>query len=273
MKNLVFVIVLLGFMASSLNFAEYQESDSPYDCGNYRIAFSHDGNDHDEDDIAASAMVLAMVAEAGLKDKFVFMDYSSHIWGDKSGSPAEMRESVHGAAERWGIDPAITFEVRVPAKLEEAKTAFRAAVIEAFDAGAEFYYGVGGPMEVPYQLVENLEQKYRDIVTVISHHGWNDNHQHDGSRQWSDLIKIAGNNIHIDNQNHDYWSSSLENWIWLKNKGGKYEWLYNRNPFSEKFDASDAGILYYIITGRGNKDATKADVQELFNDGPHSCTL
>lgn len=240
------------------------------DCGNYRIALSFDGNDHDPDDIVASPMALAIIAEAGVKEKLVFVDFSNHIWGDRGSQPREMRTSIDGACSRWGIDRGICFEVRVSTELNKAKTAFRDAVIEAYNAGATLYYACGGPMEVPYQMVNNLESKYRSVVTVISHHGWNDSHVHNNSHTWDDLKAIAGNSIHIDDQNKDCWSSSLSNWRWLLQKGGDYQWLYDRNPFSDKFDPSDAGMTYFIITGRGNQNAVMSDAQWIFNTD-HDC--
>ncbi|MBD3314443.1 MAG: hypothetical protein GF344_01540, partial [Chitinivibrionales bacterium] len=101
-----------------------------YDCGNYRIALSHDGNDHDPDDINAVALNIAIIAESGMKDKFVFMDYSNHIWGDNSDQPEKMRNAVNGACERWQVDVNKCFEVRVPSILEQAKIAFKNAAIE-----------------------------------------------------------------------------------------------------------------------------------------------
>ncbi|MBD3314536.1 MAG: PKD domain-containing protein [Chitinivibrionales bacterium] len=124
-------------------------------------------------------------------------------------------------------------------------------------------------MEVPYQMVSQLDQRYRDNITVISHHPWNDNHAHDNSHTWDDLTTLC-QSIHISDQNVPVWSDGKDAWLWLKQKGGKYEWLYNNDPFTDKWDGSDAGILYYIITGRGNEAATMDDVKNIFG-GNHSC--
>ena len=256
-------------LAILLVFWTFSASDE-IDCGNYRIAISHDGNDHDLDDIVAAPMSLAVVTEAGVQDKLVHMTYSNHIWGDKGNQPERMKESVDGAVERWGVDPSIVFEARVPAQLKAAKEAFKKAVVETFDAGATLYYASGGPMEVPYQMLEGLEKKYRDIVTVVSHGTWNDEHQHNGSRTWQDLIKIAGKNLHTKTQNSTVWNNSLSSWLWFKDLGTKYAWLYDRNPFDNKFDPSDAGMMYYIVTGRGNQDAQMTDVKWLFQN-KHQC--
>ncbi|MBD3393367.1 MAG: hypothetical protein GF418_14670 [Chitinivibrionales bacterium] len=238
------------------------------DCGNYRIALSHDGNANDLDDIVAAPLALAIIAEAGLTDKFVFMDYSNHVCGDGPSMQVEgMQESVPGACERWDIDVNKTFEVRIPSVYEEAKTAFAEAATAAYEAGDRLYYACGGPMEVPYQMVSQLSQEVRDNITVISHSTWNDNHSFCG-HTWSDLTPLC-ESIHIDDQNSACWNKSEGEWQWLADKGGKYEWLFNRN-LKSSWDGSDAGMTFFIITGRGNSDAVMADAQELFNND-HSC--
>jgi hypothetical protein len=237
------------------------------DCSNYRIALSHDGNANDLDDIVAAPLALAIVVEAGLKDKFVFMDYSNHICGDGPNQAEAMRVSVSGACEKWGVDPAKTFEVRVPSVLTEAKAAFKKAAIDAYNDGARLYYACGGPMEVPYQMVSQLDQKYRDNITVISHSTWNDNHSMCG-HTWSDLTPLC-ESMHITDQNSPCWNDGTGDWQWLADKGGKYEWLYNRNQ-KQSWDGSDAGMAFYIITGRGNQNAEMADAKALFNT-EHSC--
>lgn len=238
------------------------------DNSNYRIALSHDGNAHDKDDILAAPLALAIIHHAGVKDKFVFMDYSNHLWDDDGNQPAQMRESVNGACQRWGFDPGKTFEVRENDSYQAAKDSFKTAAIEAYDDGARLYYACGGPMEVPYQMLNQLEEKYRDNITVITHSQWNNDHSNrHGAHDWDDLKQIAGASTWIDNQNDQVWKDSEANWQWLENENEHLEWLYGRN-FKNQWDGSDAGMTYYIVTGRGNENATMNDAKDLFRNGP-----
>ncbi|MCG8697058.1 MAG: hypothetical protein MI922_03320, partial [Bacteroidales bacterium] len=95
-KHLFIIAVLCGVMVSN-SFAV------SIDKSNYRIALSHDGNAHDKDDILAAPMALALIAEAGVKSKFVHMDYSNHIWGNDGNQNSLMNQSVNGACNQWGM--------------------------------------------------------------------------------------------------------------------------------------------------------------------------
>jgi hypothetical protein len=234
--------------------------------GNYRIAVSHDGNAHDPDDIVGAPLAIAIIVESGMKDNFVFMDYSNHIWGDTKNQADEMRESVQGACSRWGVDVGKTFEARKPEELAAAKDTFKAAAIDAYNDGVPLYYACGGPMEVPYQMVSQLEEKYQKNITVISHSPWNENHQHDGSHQWSDLIKLC-NSKRIRNQNATIFLNTYNAWHWLRDMGGKYEWLYNRAGAKDRWDGSDAGMVYYIVTGLGDENPSMADFEAMIQSG------
>ncbi|MCG8699957.1 MAG: T9SS type A sorting domain-containing protein, partial [Bacteroidales bacterium] len=129
---------------------------------------------------------------------------------------------------------------------------------------ARVYYACGGPMEVPYQCVMTLPKAKRAQVTVISHSPWNNKHKHGKSRTWKQLIKTGVKNIGIGNQNKTAFNSAKGSWSWLNSKGGKYAWLYKRNK-KKTFDASDAGMCWFIITGRGDKKANMTNIKKLFN--------
>jgi hypothetical protein len=258
-KSMKIIVVCLLFPA-------FIYSQDTIDRGNYFIAISHDGNMHDKDDFIASALNIALLKEVDLWDKVLHFDYSNHIWDENINSVVEMQISVKGACEKWMVDTSKVFEVRIKEKLEAAKENFKQAAQTAKDHGAILYYACGGPMEVPYQFIENLSPELRKVVCVISHSKWNNEHagKKHGGRNWDDLIKIAGDYRLIANQNQHYFNNLPENWKWLEAMGGRYAWLYSRNPFVEKFDPSDVGLTYYIITGRGNDRPKREDVEPLF---------
>jgi hypothetical protein len=75
----------------------------PYTKG--RIVISSDGNEHDEDDWAATPMSLALLASQGLQDQLVAYTFSDHTWGsnkEKKGADGQMRESAfHRSKQVW----------------------------------------------------------------------------------------------------------------------------------------------------------------------------
>ena len=73
----------------------------PFSTG--RIIISSDGNEHDEDDWAATPMSLALLAAYGLQDRVMVYSFSDHTWGsnkEKPGADAQMRESAFMGA-KW----------------------------------------------------------------------------------------------------------------------------------------------------------------------------
>ncbi len=77
MKKLTLSMVALLSLATAPLAAQ-----TPLWQGEGRIAISSDGNEHDDDDWAATPMSLALIASQGLQDKLVLYTYSDHIWGE-----------------------------------------------------------------------------------------------------------------------------------------------------------------------------------------------
>ncbi len=290
-------LICFVFLLSIAANAQIQIDSSPY-----KIALSFDGNAHDADDIIAAPFAMAMIAEGGLQDRVVHIDYSNHIWHDSGNTNdsiedqvAAMRNAVDGAASRWNYTQNVFYEVRVAAMLEAAKINFAARVAEAYNAGEQLYYILGGPMEVPYQCIEAVPVAQRGSITAVSHSTWNETHGHSGSRTWEDIISTGVKSVQIADQNEydckactdddDMSTKQFSKWEWMENMGGNYEWLFNRNPFWSKFDPSDAGMTWWVITGRpgigseenpenlrDNKDenlyASPLKVEDLFKNGP-----
>ena len=76
----------------------------------YRIGLSHDGNQHDSDDILSIAMGLAVIVESGLAPRLVHCDYNNHLGDNNPSMAAEMAASANGAAQRWGIPSSVLFD-------------------------------------------------------------------------------------------------------------------------------------------------------------------
>ncbi len=111
----------------------------------------------------------------------------------------------------------------------------------------------------------------RQNITLISHSGWNENRDvinRSGvkyARTWSDLKKDFPevNFIDIDDQNPGFYN---DGWNWLDS---------SKNPIlneardlmiasNKRNDPSDAGMLFYALTGQEN--ANPKDAKDFFKD-------
>src|SRR5687767_7044128 len=77
-----------------------------------RIAYSCDGNHNDPDDWAASAVALAILAESGLRDRLVHVDYNCILPKTDPEWEKIHAQSVLGAAERFGFDRSLFHDCR-----------------------------------------------------------------------------------------------------------------------------------------------------------------
>jgi len=237
------------------------------DTSPYRIGISSDGNQHDPDDIGAAPMALAMIAEAGLTDRLVHHDFNNHLGDNDPAMAQKMVQSVTGAADRWGFDQDVFFNDQKPEQLEAA-VANLAAQIKASGPGKPFFIAAGGPMETVWRGINASDPAKREYVVVISHHPWNDNHA-DTKRMthtWADIKRSGVATLHIGDQNKNLSTRDRSAWAWLKDsEHDDWRWLHSRDQFDDKFDVSDAGMVWYILTGRGDTGGTPDDVKALFD--------
>ncbi|MCG8697453.1 MAG: hypothetical protein MI922_05315, partial [Bacteroidales bacterium] len=229
----------------------------------YTIGSSHDGNQHDKDDILAAPMVIALVSQAGVTGKFVHMDYSNHLGNNSANMAKDMATSVNGACEKWGVPKNKTFDCQK--NLNGAVNSIKNA-INAAKPNKRFFYACGGPMEVPWRGINASNAANRKNTTAISHSDWNNKHSDTPqmNHTWNDIKKTGVKTVDISNQNQTAFNVAVSEWNWLKAKGGKYAWLHSRNKKS-KFDGSDAGMVWYIITGRGDQKAKMERIKQVFN--------
>lgn len=251
----------------------------------YRLALSFDGNSYDPDDIIAAPLALAILEESGNKDKLVHCDYGNNLYRDtesrnlygdgaQEDQATEMKASIDGTISRWGYSVSLFFEVWKTTELESARTNFMNAAAAAFDASEPLYYIVGGPMQAPIKMIEKIDEnaswsqtRKDDIkanIIAVSHSTWNERFGNNNTFDqdlptWTELIAMGIENVQLADQNSydgdEDMNTSVSKWGWLKNVDetsttDRYDWLFNRNPFfNNKFDPSDAGMLYWLING------------------------
>jgi hypothetical protein len=88
MKNVKVILMVFAF-AGILSNVEAQKKETV----NYRYAYSCDGYNQDRDDIAASAMTIAIIDRLGLADRIVHFHFNTNF-GGKPTHAAEHRKSV-----------------------------------------------------------------------------------------------------------------------------------------------------------------------------------
>lgn len=222
-----------------------------------RIAVSHDGNNYDKDDYVASAMNLALLHATGLKDKLVHFDHSCHLVNKKARYD-EMLDSVNGAVKRFSIDASRVFDCQT--QLDKAIANFKREA-EKSTADDPLWFCIGGPMEVPWRCINAVDPEKRKFVYCLSHSSpFNEQHvtppkmTHD----WADVKALGVATMRIKNQNKTEWNTIPKNVTWMRDSTNPdLRWLFSRNSKS-KFDSSDSGMLWWVITGAkkgGNENA------------------
>jgi len=285
MKSTPFIITC-GLIVFMLNMGTVF-GQTPLWQGKGRIAISSDGNEHDHDDWAATPLSLAFLAAKGLQDKLVVYTYSDHIWGSNQDHPTSasglnayqhMRESALKGGEWFGFDN--TNFICAVDNAEVAYIALRDEINKSSEDNPLIIIAAG-PMQVAGEAISRADVSKRQYVTLISHSGWNDNHSDKPHKQFWDthtgwrfkeiqsaFSGEAGgrlNCVHITGQNggddYDGLKAPKEKFDWVKTskaknnkayKKGAWEWLYSRLETCVKrgdFDASDAGMVLYILTG------------------------
>ncbi len=231
-----------------------------------RIGLSHDGNFNDEDDWGAFPVMIAILDAAGVKDELVHIEFNNIIQANDDRFEREMTASVLGAAEKYGIPPAILHNCRTD--LDGAIASIRNAV-NASSRENPFYYIVAGPMDVPYRGILAAEPVKRQYVYCISHSSWNDGYgkRRIEGRNKRDLIALGikwiqtGHGGLLAYSGSPGTKSTPAQWAlfyWMRNsRDERLRWLFTRLEAEERCDVSDATMGYFLVTGDEKCDPKK----------------
>lgn len=283
MKNIILLIITVFITIGNIY------AQTPLWQGKGRIAISSDGNEHDDDDWAATPLSLAMIAAKGLQDKLVLYTYCDHIWGsnqdrpDKHGISAyeHMRISALGSKKWFGFN-----NTKFICAVDNAEIAYNAMrdVINASSADDPLIIIAAGPMQVVGEAMNRADKDKRQYVTLLSHSQWNNRHSDNPDKKkgwdnhsgwtWNEMKEAfstpEGGNakfVQIVDQNNgkDYigFFCKKEYFDWIKTsparnnplyRTGSWDFLYDRISTCIKkkgtcFDPSDAGMIVYLFTG------------------------
>jgi len=263
-KTLCAVLTGFGLFLSIARCSSAQ----PYGVNGFqgRIALSHDGNFNDEDDWGAFPVMIAILDAAGLKDKLVHIEYNNIIQANDDRFEREMTVSVLGAAEKYGIPPAVLHNCRtdLAGAIQSIKNAVNASSREN-----PLYYIVAGPMDVPYRGLLAADLVKRQYIYCISHSSWNDGYgkRRIEGRSKRDLIALGIQWIQVAPGHALAYTgvpgtkSTPAQWAlfyWMRDsRDPRLRWLFTRLEAEERCDVSDATMGYFLVTGDEKCDPKK----------------
>lgn len=248
---------------------------------NSSIAVVADGNSPDPDDIGATAVSLALLKAFGLEKDLVYYSHSCDLdpfSGSRQTINAQqernrqqlMQTSCDGTASRWGGFDGITFyNCRTQRRLATEKLT---EAINAATTAKPLAIILAGEPDLIYDAIKAAQSGKRRLVTIISHHIANEESADEAGKNISDLVKDfkSVKLTRIPDQN-DGLKTKLPTWHWARDHNdNKIKWLWKQGKIAEQdgvvkfqdgyFDCSDAGMLYFQITGN-----RRPGVQEIKN--------
>ncbi|MFI3261554.1 MAG: hypothetical protein R3Y26_01470 [Rikenellaceae bacterium] len=253
--------------------------------GKGRIVISSDGNEHDDDDWAATPMSLAIIASRSLQANVPLYTYSDHVWGSSNDFPnrfglsayEHMHVSALGSKYWFGYENTeFICAVDNPERAYDAM----AREINLSSEDNPLFIIAAGPMQVVGEGLNRSDTTKHKYVTVISHSLWNNKHStnpnvkcgwdhHTEGWTWDQMEESFEqvNFCMIANQNggKDYPGlfAPKEDFEWIrtssarndsKYKVGAWDFLYERVACCQKkndkyFDVSDSGMLLFLFSG------------------------
>lgn len=252
---------------------------------NGRLAIVADGNSPDPDDIGATAVIFGILNAAGQNDGLVHLSHSCDLKPFKSkgnqsidaANEQRRQEVLHQLCEdgisHFGPFPNLKAHFNCRADQAGAVNDLRDA-INASSANDPLWIIEAGEPDIIGYALEAATASKRPFVHVVSHHPANDNSG--DFYTWKQILAFGVREHQIGDQNVEL-KTGMEFWDWAKNHPNKaIKWIYGRLQYAEQdgvvrfqtnhFDCSDAGMVYWWITGAdmgGNQKPTPADMKKM----------
>ena len=246
-----------------------------------QVVFHFDGNNNDPDDIAAMPVAALLVKAAGIEDKTTFL-YGNNLAERNESALLSKMNSAAGFSTKLGIDTS---------SYQGNTQATKAKLVALFNSGEKVLIIEGGPMEATYQALESTQPANLSNITMLSHSTWNQersvlhNTPSDPStsaaRTWDDIAQDfpAVQQLTVQDQNdgnNNTRGFHNSTWSWLdaathpdfqEARGimNTAQGLKNWNPQAQN-DPSDAGMLFYALTGM--PDGTALDAKSFLENAP-----
>lgn len=248
-----------------------------------RIAIVADGNSPDPDDLGGTAISLALLRASGLEGRLVHYSHSCDIMPASRISEAAEKERHHmmqltcdGTARRWGGFEHISF-IDAKLNLDIAIKDLAKAINASTQEDPLWIVEAGEPDLIGMALDVSRKEKH-EFVKVITHHPAND--KTGKFYDWEEILEFDIEEVRIPDQNI-LLKVDEEAWDWAKNHSDdRLQWVWLMGKMAEvddvvkfqkgKWDCSDAGMVYYWITGanvnKGEIQPAVYDVQRMLLD-------
>lgn len=255
-----------------------------------RLAIVADGNSPDPDDIGATAVIFGILNKSGLSDRLVHLSHSCDLdpFRNKGiqriDAPNELRrqkkltELADEGIALYGPfkNLAAHFNCRVD---QEGAIKDLVKAINASTASDPLWIiEAGEPDIIGYALQASDAAKHKHLH-VVSHHPAND---HSGDFfTWEQILAFGMAEHQIGDQNVGL-QTPINEWDWAKDHSDPgIAWIWQNLDYAEKdgivnfqagkFDCSDAGMIYWWITGAdqgGDKHSTPSDMKDFLLANP-----
>lgn len=252
-----------------------------------RLAIVADGNSPDPDDIGATAVMFGLLKGTKLEDRLVHLSHSCDLnpfrnpGSQKIDEENELRRQARLHAlcqegiEFFGPFSNLANYYNCRTDQEAAVKDLMAAIQASTEEDPLWIIEAGEPDVIGYAL-EAAEPAARKHVHVVSHHPANDNSG--DFFTWQQVLDFGVVEHQIGDQNVGL-QVLIETgqWDWAKEHSEPgIAWIWDQLDYAEKdgvvrfqdnkFDCSDAGMLYWWLTGgtgQGNLGSTPAEMKEL----------
>lgn len=247
-----------------------------------RLAVVADGNSPDPDDIGATAVMFGLLNKSGLANRLVHLSHSCDLDPFKSNGSQKIdaknekrRQNILDEVSETGIDLYGPFKnlrkfYNCRADQKGATDDLKDAINASTAADPLWIIEAGEPDLIGYAL-RAAKKEARQHVHVVSHHPANDDSG--DFFTWKQILNFGVKEHQIGDQNVKL-QTAPSVWNWAKNhkqKGIAYIWdmldYAERDGVvkfqNNKFDCSDAGMVYWWITGANNGGKKKSTPKNM----------
>ena len=238
------------------------------------VFFHFDGNNNDPDDIAAIPVAALLAKAAGIEDKTTLLYGNNLAEANANGRKAKLDDGGD-FAKSLGLD-AYNYQDDI-----DGTTAL---LVEKLNSGQKVLMIEGGPMEAAYRALEQTDPSKHANITLLSHSGWNENRDVVNNpsdpdlteaRTWDDIRDDFPNVAQIDIKDQNDGSNNDKGfnnngWSWLDAADDpvlqEAREIMDAAGSTKKNDPSDAGMLFYALTGI--EDGTPEDAKSFIEGSP-----
>mgnify|MGYP003675964845 CR=1 FL=1 len=251
-----------------------------------RLAIVADGNSPDPDDIGAIAVIFGLLQASRLNDRLVHLTHSCDLKPtarisaeDELRRQKVLTQICKDGVNRFGPFPKLagTFNCRTDQR--RAVDDLRDAINESTSSNPLWIIEAGEPDIIGFAL-KAADPPRRQHVHVVSHHPANDNAG--DFFTWQQILDFGVTEHQIGDQNIGL-KTAIDRWNWAKDHDDKnLQWIWKQLAYAEQdgvvkfqanhFDCSDAGMVYWWITGAdqgGDNHVTPDEVKAMLLKSAH----